>query len=110
MKHLKFLFPVLLCTLLLGLSSCKETNADRLRAMRGDWESIKNRPAFTLFEENGQYRVTTYDLPGNYPNGNLSDFRTGRKPVHRNGAFRLADLRQRERPDSSFTRWRIQTE
>ena len=49
MKHLKFLFPVLLCTLLLGLSSCKETNADRLRAMRGDWESVKNRPAFTLF-------------------------------------------------------------
>ena len=37
MKHLKFLFPVLLCTLLLGLSSCKETNADHLRAMRGDW-------------------------------------------------------------------------
>ena len=34
MKHLKFLFPVLLCTLLLGLSSCKETNADRLRAWR----------------------------------------------------------------------------
>ena len=60
MKHLKFLFPVLLCTLLLGLSSCKETNADRLRAMRGDWESIKNRPAFSLFEENGHYRVTTY--------------------------------------------------
>ena len=60
MKHLKMLFPVLLCTLLLGLSSCKETNADRLRAMRGDWESVKNRPAFTLFEENGHYRVTTY--------------------------------------------------
>lgn len=53
MKHLKILFPVLLCTLLLGLSSCKETNADRLRAMRGDWESVKNRPAFSLFEENG---------------------------------------------------------
>ena len=60
MKHLKFLFPVLLCTLLLGFSSCKETNADRLRAMRGDWKSVKNRPAFTLFEENGDYRVTTY--------------------------------------------------
>ena len=59
MKHLKFLFPVLLCTLLLGLSSCKETNADRLRAMRGDWKSVKNCPAFTLFEENGHYRVTT---------------------------------------------------
>lgn len=59
MKHLKFLFPVLLCTLLLGLFSYKETNADRLRAMRGDWESVKNRPAFTLFEENGHYRVTT---------------------------------------------------
>ena len=45
MKHLKFLFPVLLCTLLLGLSSCKETNADRLRAMRGDWKSVKNAGA-----------------------------------------------------------------
>ena len=60
MKHLKIMFPVLLCTLLLALSSCKETNADRLRAMRGNWESVKNRPAFTLFEENGHYRVTTY--------------------------------------------------
>ena len=73
MKHLKFLFPVLLCTLLLGLSSCKETNADRLRAMRGDWESVKNRPAFTLFEENGHYRVTTYRSP----TGELSK----RKPI-----------------------------
>lgn len=53
MKHLKNLFPVLLCTLLLGFSSCKETNADRLRAMRGDWESIKNRPAFTLLKKTG---------------------------------------------------------
>ena len=59
MKYLKFLFPVLLCTLLLGLSSCKETNIDRLRAMRGDWESVKNRPAFSLFEENVDYRVMT---------------------------------------------------
>lgn len=73
MKHLKNLFPVLLCTLLLGLSSCKETNADRLRAMRGDWESIKNRPAFTLFEENGQYRVQ----PIERPTGELSK----RKPI-----------------------------
>ena len=109
MKHLKILFPVLLCTLLLGLSSCKETNADRLRAMRGDWESVKNRPAFTLFEENGHYDPQN-DLPGDYPNGNLSDFRTGRKPVHRNGAFRPADLRQGERPDFTFTRRGIQTE
>lgn len=53
MKHLKILFPVLLCTLLLGLSSCKETNADRLRAMRGDWESVKNRPAFSLLRKTG---------------------------------------------------------
>lgn len=59
MKHLKILFPVLLCTLLLALSSCQETNADRLRAMRGNWESVKNRPAFTLFEESGHYMVTT---------------------------------------------------
>lgn len=60
MKHIRFIFPVLLCTLLLALSSCKETNADRLRAMRGNWESVKNRPSFTLFEENGHYRITTY--------------------------------------------------
>jgi len=111
MKYLKFLFPVLLCTLLLGLSSCKETNADRLRAMRGDWESVKNRPAFSLFEENGHYRVTTYrktywgtvqteTYQISEQDGNLF-IETG---------FRLADLRQRERPDSSFTRWRIQTE
>lgn len=59
MKHLKILFPVLLCTLLLALSSCQETNADRLRAMRGNWESVKNRPSFTLFEESGHYMVTT---------------------------------------------------
>ena len=60
MKHIRFIFPVLLCTLLLGQSSCKETNAERLRAMRGNWKSVKNRPSFTLFEENGHYRVTTY--------------------------------------------------
>lgn len=60
MKYLRFMFPVLLCTLLLALSSCKETNADRLRAMRGNWVSVKNRPSFTLFEENGHYRITTY--------------------------------------------------
>ena len=53
MKYLKFLFPVLLCTLLLGFSSCKETNADRLRAMCGDWKSVKNRPAFTLLKKTG---------------------------------------------------------
>ena len=35
MKHLKFLFPMLLCTLLLGLSSCKETNTDRVMALYG---------------------------------------------------------------------------
>ena len=28
--------------------------------MRGDWVSIKHRPAFSLFEETGHYRVTTY--------------------------------------------------
>ena len=60
MKHIRFIFPVVLCTLLLALSSCKETNADRLRAMCGNWVSVKNRPSFTLFEENGHYRVTTY--------------------------------------------------
>lgn len=94
MKYFKFLFPVLLCTLLLGLSSCKETNTNRLRAMRGDWESVKNvLRSLSLRKRALPGYDLSKDLPGNYPNGNLSDFRTGRKPVHRNGAFRPADLR-----------------
>ena len=68
MKHLKILFPVLLCTLLLGLSSCKETNADRLRAMRGDWEIVKNRPA-TYDKENDRILLSP---GGEYKRSNQS--------------------------------------
>ena len=39
-------------------ASCKETNADRLEKMCGEWASIGSKPPFTLWEENGQYRVT----------------------------------------------------
>lgn len=59
MKSTKYLFPVLLCTLLVLFSSCKETNVDRLKAMQGTWVSAKSRPPFILFEEGGQYMVTT---------------------------------------------------
>jgi hypothetical protein len=49
---------MLLCAVLLALSSCKETNADRLKAMCGQWESVKNRPSFTVFESTDGYKVT----------------------------------------------------
>ena len=35
MKQIRFICPVLLCAVLLALSSCKETNADQLKAMCG---------------------------------------------------------------------------
>ena len=58
MKHTsKFLF-LFSCVLL--LASCKDSPEKQLEQMRGEWESVKNRPAFSLFEENGHYRVTTY--------------------------------------------------
>lgn len=58
MKSIKIIFPVLLCTFLLALSSCKETNADRLKTMCGHWESVTNRPSFTVFESGDGYKVT----------------------------------------------------
>ena len=58
MKQIKIIFPVLLCAILLALSSCKETNADRLKAMCGHWESVTNRPSFTVFESADGYKVT----------------------------------------------------
>lgn len=58
MKQIRFIFPVLLCAVLLALSSCKETNADRLKAMCGHWESVTNRPSFTVFESADGYKVT----------------------------------------------------
>ena len=38
--------------------SCKETSADRLKKMGGEWVSTGRKPPFTLGEENGQYHVT----------------------------------------------------
>lgn len=58
MKQIRIVFPVLLCAILLALSSCKETNADRLKTMCGHWESVKNRPSFTVFESADGYKVT----------------------------------------------------
>lgn len=58
MKQIRIVFPVILCAILLALSSCKETNADRLKAMCGHWKSVKNRPSFTVFESADGYKVT----------------------------------------------------
>ena len=38
--------------------SCKETNAERLEKMGGEWFSTGGKPPFTLWEEDGKYRVT----------------------------------------------------
>ena len=105
MKHLKFLFPVLLCTLLLGFSSCKETNADRLRAMRGDWKSVKNRPAFA-----GENQVTKEEMTAFYREETEThrylkeydgfDARQLRKMTHLekiDGKYLLFDYRNRSR-------------
>ena len=37
--------------------SCKETNAERLEKMCGEWVSTGGKPPFTLWEEDGKYRV-----------------------------------------------------
>ena len=55
MKRLKLIMPLLLAVL--ALAACKETNADRLEKMRGEWVSVGSKPPFTLLEENGQYMV-----------------------------------------------------
>ena len=38
--------------------SCKETSADRLKKMCGEWVSTARKRPFTLWDENGQYHVT----------------------------------------------------
>lgn len=45
-------------TALAFVISCKETNAERLEKMCGEWVSTGGKPPFTLWEEDGKYRVT----------------------------------------------------
>lgn len=59
MKRLKLIVLLLMAVVAVAvLGLCKETNADRLEKMRGDWVSTGRKPPFTLWEENGQYHVT----------------------------------------------------
>lgn len=58
MKQLKFLFPLLACAFLLLVAACSERPAKELERMRGEWVSVKGSPYFSLWEENGQYKVT----------------------------------------------------
>lgn len=58
MKRWKLIVLLLAAVSVAVLASCKETNADRLEKMRGDWVSVGRKPPFTLWEENGQYHVT----------------------------------------------------
>lgn len=59
MKRWKLIVLLLLAAVSVAvLVSCKETNADKLEKMRGDWVSVGRKPPFTLWEENGQYHVT----------------------------------------------------
>lgn len=43
---------------LAAVMSCKKTGTDRLEKMCGEWVSTGNKPPFTLWEEDGKYRVT----------------------------------------------------
>lgn len=68
MKRLKLIVLLLLAVVsVAALSSCKETNTDRLEKMRGDWVSTGRKPPFTLWEKDGQYHVTvtTKNYAGN---------------------------------------------
>lgn len=59
MKRLKMTMPLLMLAVMAAVfASCKETNADRLEKMRGDWVSVGRKPPFTLWEKDGQYHVT----------------------------------------------------
>lgn len=58
MKQVRFLFPILVCAFLLLVSSCSERTSAGLERMRGEWVSVKGSPHFSLWEENGQYKVT----------------------------------------------------
>lgn len=58
MKQVRFLFPILACAFLLLVSSCSERPSAGLERMRGEWVSVKGSPHFSLWEENGQYKVT----------------------------------------------------
>lgn len=56
MKQIKIIFPVLLCAILLALSSCKETNADRLKAGAGIGKALQI-DHLTVFESADGYKV-----------------------------------------------------
>lgn len=59
MKRLNLILLLSAVTVALAMViSCKETPAERLEKMCGNWVSTGNKPPFTLWEENGQYRVT----------------------------------------------------
>ena len=54
MKRLKLILLLSAVTVALAVSmSCRETNADRLEKMCGEWVSTGGKPPFTLWEENG---------------------------------------------------------
>ena len=109
MKRLNLILLLSAVTVALAfVTSCKETNADKLEKMRGDWVSTGSKPPFTLSEENGQNRVTDKEKPcGKHPDGNVPDTGDGRVSVYRNGAGGDADLRQGERPHTPVARRRI---
>lgn len=58
MKPIKFLLPLLACAFLLAISSYSESPSTELKQMRGEWVGVKGSPHFSLWEENGQYKVT----------------------------------------------------
>lgn len=58
MKQFKRLFPVLLYACLLSMAACKDNTQKGLERMRGEWVSKSGNTVFSLWDDNGQYKVT----------------------------------------------------
>lgn len=59
MKRLNLILLLSAVTVALAMvMSCKETGADRLKRMCGEWVSTGSKPPFILWEEDGKYHVT----------------------------------------------------
>ena len=57
MKRLNLILLLSAVTVALAfVISCKETNAERLEKMCGEWVSTGGKPPFTLWEEDGNHK------------------------------------------------------
>lgn len=109
MKRLNLILLLSAVTVALAfVTSCKETNADKLEKMRGDWVSTAASRPLPFRKKTGNTGNSDKEKPcGKHPDGNVPDTGNGQLLLHRNGAGGDADLRQGERPHTPVARRRI---